>query len=229
MNLLPIVIFLLLPLLVYAFISPKANIFGRVIPIVNTDNARDIFLTFDDGPNGIWTEGVLEVLDRFNVKATFFLIRKNVEKYPELVKMIYERGHSIGNHSCSHSYFLPFSTYKNIKKELFKTEDLILRLTGKKPEFFRPPHGLKTPRLIRAAKDLGYQTVTWSIMAKDYRKNQKAMKIVEDILANLDKGNIVVLHDGVAERENADRKEMLIALERILVTLRERCYQFKRM
>ncbi|HDZ61578.1 MAG TPA: glycosyl transferase, partial [Nitrospirae bacterium] len=82
MNLLPIVIFLLLPLLVYTFISPKANIFGRVISIVNTDNARDIFLTFDDGPNGIWTEGVLEVLDRFNVKATFFLIRKNVEKYP---------------------------------------------------------------------------------------------------------------------------------------------------
>jgi len=212
----------------YGFFSPASQVFGKTERhvVADTQEEKTIALTFDDGPNGQYTEQVLDLLEKEHIHATFFLIGKNALVYPDVVKRIADDGNVIGNHSYSHSFFLPFYQEKKAEEELAQTNDLLEKETGVTPTLFRPPHGWKTPRLLHAAKAQGMNVVLWNDMTTDYFKHAKADKIAKEILENVKPGGIIVLHDGLNLHTDIDREETITALQTIITTLKDQGYTF---
>jgi len=157
-----------------------------------SDNKSKIQLTFDDGPHPEITPEILKILKKYNQKAIFFCIGKNIEKYPEIAKQIIAEGHLIGNHSFSHSYFFDFFGTKKVVEELEKTNRLIKNISGKDCQIFRPPYGVTNPNIAKAVKILNLRIIGWSIRSMDTVKNKK------QVLKRLKKakpGDIVLFHD----------------------------------
>ncbi|PIR76217.1 MAG: hypothetical protein COU32_03020 [Candidatus Magasanikbacteria bacterium CG10_big_fil_rev_8_21_14_0_10_42_10] len=212
----------------YGFFSPASQVFGkteRTLPLQEISE-KTVALTFDDGPNGTYTEQVLDILEREQIHATFFLIGKNAEAYPDIVKRIASDGDVIGNHSYSHSFFLPFYQEKKAEQELALTNTIITDETGVTPTLFRPPHGWKTPHLLHAARKEGLTVVTWNDMTIDYVAYVKSGKIAKEILEGVKPGSIIVLHDGLNLLSDIDRRQTIDALEVIIKTLKEEGYSF---
>ncbi|MBE8724924.1 polysaccharide deacetylase family protein [Flavobacterium sp. KB82] len=157
------------------------------------ETEKKIALTFDDGPSP-YTLEVLALLKKYNAKATFFCIGKNIELYPEIVKQIVAEGHLIGNHSYSHSKFFDLYNADKITEELQKTDRLLEKFTSGKINFFRPPYGVTTPSIRRALKKTGHQVIGWNIRSLDGgTKNEKL--IFDRIIKRISPGGIVLLHD----------------------------------
>lgn len=161
--------------------------------------SKKILLTFDDGPHPRTTPEVLRILRQRNVKAIFFVLGVQVQKYPELIKQIHAEGHIIGNHSYIHKNLTKLSPAM-LREDLNKTSTLIENLIGKKPEFLRPPYGAMNRNVIRAAQEEGMRVMLWTIDPKDWQsKNETA------IMRNLDRqlgissgdlrGGAILLHD----------------------------------
>lgn len=156
-------------------------------------NRPAIHLTFDDGPHPLATPKALEILKTGGIKATFFLIGKNVQQYPEIVRQILEEGHSVGNHTYDHPSM--FFRSKNFQwEEIRRTRDCIQKITGKKPELFRPPYGYFDFTTLKAAKSSGHQVVMWTIDSLDF-KNLPAENIAQNIAAKAKAGSILLFHD----------------------------------
>ena len=152
-----------------------------------------ISITFDDGPHEM-TELVLDVLRKYNVKATFFCIGKNIEKHPIIFKRIIEEGHFIGNHSYSHAYFFDFYRKNRVIVEIQKTDKLIESVLGKKTTLFRPPYGITNPSIRRALSITKHKTIGWSVRSLDgIVKNKKF--VYNRIITRIGPGEIVLLHD----------------------------------
>lgn len=157
------------------------------------EKEKRIALTFDDGPHLV-TPQILAILEKYNVKATFFCIGKNIETYPEILKQINEHGHLIGNHSFSHSHFFDFYRKKRVTRELHATDEIIKKNIGKKPLFFRPPYGVTNPSIGRALKITNHNVIGWNIRSMDgIVKNEKM--ILNRILKRVSPGSIILLHD----------------------------------
>ncbi|MDQ6470015.1 polysaccharide deacetylase family protein [Flavobacterium sp. LHD-80] len=158
-----------------------------------SETEKKIALTFDDGPTEFTLE-VLELLKKYNAKATFFCIGKNIEKHPEILKQVIAEGHLVGNHSYSHSKFFDFYHEDKITDELRKTDKLLEKFTSKKINFFRPPYGVTTPSIRRALKVTGHKVIGWNIRSLDGgTKNQDL--ILSRIKKRVSPGGIVLLHD----------------------------------
>lgn len=209
----------------YASTSPSSKIFGKVIYEINTTR-KIVALTFDDGPNGRYTKEVLDILDKEGVKATFFLIGKNVERYPEIAKEIIAHGHAIGNHSYTHPWLLPVENMKSIMSEAERAEEAIYEATGESPKIFRPPHGLRTPWMDDIIRREGYTIYTWDDMTTDYQQGTREGKIAERILSHVHPGSIIVLHDGVNLKHETNRENMIKALPVIIKELKREGYEF---
>lgn len=154
---------------------------------------KKIALTFDDGPNEI-TALVLNVLKLYNVKATFFCIGKNIINHPDILKKTIEEGHTIGNHSYSHSPFFDFYKKKQVIAEIEKTDALIESVLGKKTKLFRPPYGVTNPSIRRAIAVTNHKTIGWNIRSLDgVVKNEKFL--LNRIIKRIKPGGIVLLHD----------------------------------
>lgn len=152
-----------------------------------------IGLTFDDGPNEI-TLLVLEILKKYDVKATFFCIGKNIEKHPEILKRIVAEGHIVGNHSYCHSNFFDFYRKNRVIEEIRKTDALIESISGKKVQLFRPPYGVTNPSIRRALEVTKHKVIGWNIRSLDgIFKNEKF--IFARIKNRIAPGGIVLLHD----------------------------------
>lgn len=176
---------------------------------------KKIALTFDDGPSEFTLE-VLELLKKYNAKATFFCIGKNIETHPEILQKVIDEGHLVGNHSYSHSKFFDFYNAKKIKDELQKTDKLLEKFTSKKIHFFRPPYGVTTPSIRRALKITGHKTIGWNIRSLDGgTKNQKL--IFNRIIKQVSPGGIVLLHD--------TGSHSVLVLEQFLQFLQQNNYQ----
>jgi len=157
------------------------------------ETQKKIALTFDDGPSEFTLE-VLELLKKYNAKATFFCIGKNIEKHPEILQRIIDEGHLVGNHSYNHSKFFDFYNAKKITEELQKTDSLLEKFTSKKINFFRPPYGVTTPSIRRALQLTGHKVIGWNIRSLDGgTKNQDL--IFNRIIKRVSPGGIVLLHD----------------------------------
>jgi peptidoglycan-N-acetylglucosamine deacetylase len=158
------------------------------------EKAKMIALTFDDGPDCTVTPAVLQVLGKYNVKATFFCAGKNILKNPELVKKIDNDGHIIGNHSFSHHYLFDIFPKKQMTNEIRVTGNLIWRNTGKRPLLFRPPYGVTNPVLAVALKGTAYKAIGWSLKSRD-TTNKNKDSVTLRLKKRLQEGDIILFHD----------------------------------
>ncbi|MGO3181412.1 MAG: polysaccharide deacetylase family protein [Aequorivita sp.] len=157
-----------------------------------------VSITFDDGPNLEFTPKVLSLLKKNDAKATFFLIGKNAEKYPELVRQIIEEGHSIGNHSYSHSKDFGFFSTGKVNEDLKQCNSILKEITGKDLKLFRPPFGVTNPNIKKALRKTNHQSIGWSKRSLD-TTNLSKEKILGRITKDLKRGDIILLHDSSAK------------------------------
>jgi peptidoglycan/xylan/chitin deacetylase (PgdA/CDA1 family) len=185
---------------------------------------KNVFLTFDDGPNEPYTSQILDILKKFHVKASFFVCGKNAQYYPQVTKNIVKEGHIIANHTYSHSRFLMYTGL--LPKEIEKTKRIIQETTSKNSNFFRPPWGIVTPWLRKYLKTNDYKLVLYDIEAYDWRKTS-AMIIVKKVLEKVKPNSIILLHDGRGTCRQSDRLQTVIALPHIIKKLRREGYKFE--
>lgn len=179
------------------------------------ETEKKIALTFDDGPS-VYTPEVLELLKKYNAKATFFCIGKNIETHPDILQKVIDEGHLVGNHSYSHSKFFDFYNAKKIADELQKTDALLEKFTSKKIKFFRPPYGVTTPSIRRALKVTGHKTIGWNIRSLDGGLKNEEL-ILNRIKKRVSPGGIVLLHDTAPHS--------VLVLEQFLRFLQKNNYQ----
>ncbi|MDD5730790.1 MAG: polysaccharide deacetylase family protein [Candidatus Omnitrophica bacterium] len=185
-----------------------------------------VALTFDDGPSPVWTPKILDALKEKSVKATFFMLGKHVEAYPDVARRVVQEGHDIGNHTFSHPVML-FSGRSVLKSEILKTRDIIKRITGKTTGLFRPPKAWITASERREIKDLGYVTVLWTLNSKDWVTFDDKY-IVRYLVKNVHPGDIILFHDsgGVFGTEGGNRNETVKTIPKLVDKLREKGYSF---
>lgn len=183
-----------------------------------------VALTFDDGPNPPYTSQVLDILDKYDIEATFFLIGKNVEKYPEIAREIVEHGHQVGNHTYTHADLLKLDR-NQMAKEIDAATEIIETATGVRPGIFRPPHGFRDPVVLEKAKERNMRVIQWSVMARDWKK-PGAEVIADRIVQKVQNGAIILLHDGEGLNHGGDRGQSAAAVELIIQRLQQQGYRF---
>jgi len=167
----------------------------RELPVYSVDRAdKKIALTIDAAWEDDKTQYILETLDRYEVKATFFLCGVWVETYPDQVKAIAEHGHEIGNHSLTHPHMSKLSS-DEIQKEITQLDDEIERLTGKRCTLFRAPFGEYNDTVIRSVRDIGYEPIQWNIDTVDWKEERSTETILNAVLPRLANGSIILCHN----------------------------------
>jgi peptidoglycan/xylan/chitin deacetylase (PgdA/CDA1 family) len=225
-------------LVAYGAVHPRSQLFGRTI--CRTNSPRKLALTFDDGPNPKITPKLLDLLDRYKARATFFIIGKHARECPELLKETAARGHVIGNHTDAHPNLFWLKT-DQITVELRCCDFSIKTATGSPAKWFRPPFGFRNPWVIPAAHALGKRVVMWTIIPGDWRATSSEWLIprIAPIAARAQRhlasgashgvaatGDILCLHDGSHRQLNADRLPTLAALEHWLPRWRDLGLEF---
>jgi peptidoglycan-N-acetylglucosamine deacetylase len=204
--------------LTYAALSAQSQIFGKVL--IAGPNPNDIALTYDDGPNDIATERLLEVLARHNTRATFFLIGRFVRQRPQIVRSIAAAGHLIGNHTMTHPW-LAWQSGSRIREELTSCNAILEDTIGNSVRYFRAPHGARRPIVLRIARELGLTPVQWNIIPGDWKPigaNAIAARTIRSITHNQRHGRAsnVVLHDGGDKSLGQPRLSTVEATELLL-------------
>ena len=212
-------------LFAYHGINPRSRFYGKVWSNGNRNKPR-IALTFDDGPNEPYTSQVLGILDQYGIQATFFIIGQNARRYPDVCRRIVTTGNVIGNHSYHHDKSLCLRGSKAVARDIKLAHQAIYECTGLEPKLFRPPHGFRTPWMMRTVRNLGYNVVTWDNMTRDWNAEKSGQEIVRDIIGRAKPGGVIVLHDGRDSRLSYDRSQMLQALPFVIGTLKERGFDF---
>jgi len=219
----------------YGALYPRAQLFGPAI--CRTRASRKLAITFDDGPNPAITPKMLDLLDRYQAKATFFLIGRYVRECPDLVKETIARGHLVGNHTETHPNLL-WLTPTQVRIELRLCHDAISKVMGAPPKWFRPPFGMRNPWVILAARELGYRTALWTLLPGDWREKPaewlipRMQPIAQHAQRSLAKtsgaaaGDILCLHDGAHRQLNGDRRRTIVALEHWLPRWRDLGLEF---
>ncbi|CAM4078508.1 polysaccharide deacetylase family protein [Lederbergia lenta] len=177
-----------------------------------------IALTFDDGPHSVYTPQILDVLAKYNAKATFFVIGEHAKKFPHLISREKIEGHEIANHTYTHSY----SNQDKLEEELRKTDEVIYNITGAYPLFYRPIGGEYNERIVNTAVQQGFRVIMWSWHqdTQDW-KRPGVNKIVSKVLSGARPGDIVLFHDA-----GGDRSQTVEALQDILPALKKEGYTF---
>lgn len=182
---------------------------GRLVPIYKVDRQEKwVSLSFDATWGVDHTDRLLDILDRYGVKTTFFLAGYWVEKYPEYVRKIAERGHEIGNHSYEHPHMNSLGK-EQVRADLLRNHELLVELTGTRPILFRPPFGEYSNKVIEAASELGYFTIQWSIDSLDWQ-DVSAEFMVNRVIERVGPGDIILFHN--AGKHTPEAVEQLIPL-----------------
>ena len=188
----------------------------RELPVYNVDTEEKVLsISFDAAWGSAHTEKILDILDAYDVRTTFFLVGFWAEKYPELVQEIVLRGHEIGNHSATHPHMSQLSEAQ-IREELRKTSDLVEHITGKPTTLFRPPYGEYNDAVVRISREEGYECVQWNVDSLDW-KNRGADDMIRQCTKNTQPGDIVLFHN--------DSQYILDALPTILEHYTEAGYR----
>lgn len=188
-------------------------------------NRHEIALTIDDGPDALVTPQVLDILDDYRVKATFFCIGEKVMQQPELCGEIIRRGHAIENHSQQHRHNFSLLGLNGFIGEIEAAQQTLSNITGTRPQFFRAPAGLRNPFLEDALKRLDLQLVSWSVRGFDTQVTD-AEKVESKLLAGLRPGAILLIHDGNAARTKANVPIILAVLPAILKAAKKQNLHF---
>lgn len=202
----------------------NSPLFGTVLGSLPTD-AREVALTFDDGPNPDATPHILDTLAREQVPATFFVLGRHAERWPELVLRTAREGHQIGNHGYFHRKLHTHGpTY--VRRDLELGMTAIERASGVRPRAFRAPHGFRNPWVTPIARSLGQRTIGWSLGVWDSAR-PGVDQIVRRTLEGIRPGAILLLHDGDGYDPDGDRLQTAQALPLIIDALRTRGYRFR--
>jgi len=202
-------------LCVVASFFPQINFF---LPVTSRGNTGQnlVALTFDDGPAEPTTRQIMDLLDKYSVKATFFVSGANALSHPEIIREIIARGHTIGNHSFNHNPFVMLRSYNYLYQEIFRTQE-VLKKMGIHTLAFRPPVGIINPKLAPILDKLGMFCVTFSCRAFD-AGNRRVKNISSKILKKVKAEDIILLHD-VPPRSKEDSVILLSEIETILAGL----------
>ena len=196
------------PPLFYRLLFPEA------IWRIKKHNEKVVFLTFDDGPIPEVTPWVLDTLDHYGIKATFFMVGDNVARHPELLEEVKRRGHSYGNHTMHHLQGRDVTTYRYIH-DISEANDLI------GSSLFRPPHGLMRGKQARAIRD-HYNIVMYDLVTRDYSKKLTPKDVFNNVKRYARNGSIIVFHDSLKAEKNM-KEALPLAIEWLLA----RGYSFK--
>jgi peptidoglycan/xylan/chitin deacetylase (PgdA/CDA1 family) len=180
-----------------------------------------IALTFDDGPNPLYTPQILRLLKQNDVKATFFLVGARAEKNPGIVKEIVAEGHAIGNHTYTHPHNITADNPLQMDEEIKKCDAALRRITHLRPTLFRPPLGRTDPQELRLAQHDGYRTVLWTVCG-DHHDAPTPQLMAQRILQRVRPGAILLLHDG----SPPDRSMDVTATSLLLPQLLKQGYRF---
>lgn len=189
------------------FIAPEGN--------------KKIYITFDAGYEAGYTPKILGVLEKHNVKATFFVVGTLMKSNPELIKQIDEKGHIVANHSMHHPNMSKMSTMEDFKKEIEPVEELYKEITGKDmKKFYRPPQGIFSETNLKMANELGYETIFWSLAYVDWYKDKQPSKeeALNKIMSRIHDGAIILLHS--TSKTNSE------ILDELLTKIEEQGYTF---
>ena len=213
--------------LLWFFFRPP---FGKNIVRLNTDQ-RVVALTYDDGPNPPYTDQLLDVLAKHNVKATFFMIGNRIERHPETANRVIAEGHEIGNHTYSHPLlgFLP-PTY--IYRQIERTDALLRQLGIIEKTVFRAPMLTRFLPVAYVLAKLDRTHISCNVWSWDWvtqNPDKIAETVLRKILSSTGAGSIIVLHDGKAENRKANRSGTIEATDRIITALKQDGYQFVRL
>lgn len=176
---------------------------------------RAVYLTFDDGPIPRVTPWVLDVLDKYGIKATFFMVGDNIRKHPDEFRMVVERGHRIGNHTFNHIRGLSY----DINSYLKNTEKACRMMM--ETNLFRPPHGYMSPKQYAELKKR-YKIIMWDLVTRDYNRKFNGEQILQKVKKYARNGSIITFHDSIKSEEN-----LKYALPKAIEWLKEQGYEFK--
>ncbi len=171
-----------------------SGVFARVL-LAGPAHQAGIALTFDDGPDEHSTPQVLAELQRHGARATFFVIGERARAQPDLLRAMAAAGHQIENHSLHHSWATAFFSQARITRELAQTQALIAGITGRAPRWFRPPIGILSPPIARAAERLGLRLCGWSSKSRDGWASTTQANALRRLQRGLQPGAILLLHD----------------------------------
>lgn len=178
------------------------------------DSAKRVYLTFDDGPIPEATPEILDILDSRGVKATFFMVGDNVRKYPDVARMVTERGHAVGNHTYHHVKAVPLSP-RDYEREVVRAAELI------DSKLFRPPHGWLGERQWMRLELRGYKLVFYDLITRDYSRHVSAKGVFDRVKKYARPGSIIVFHDSLKSIE-----KLREVLPQILDWLSDEGYEF---
>lgn len=210
----------------FAAVNARSQLFGETI--YQTGASHELAITFDDGPNPAITPKLLDVLDRFEAKATFFVIGRFVEACPALTKEIADRGHLLGNHTQTHPNLFWLGPGA-IREELRRCQEAMQYVTGSPVKYFRPPYGYRNPWVVGTARQLGMQTVLWTLIPGDWKApsgewlSAQMRPITEHAAkaATRAAGDVLCLHDGNRRALGGDRSCTVAALQDCLPRWRD--------
>lgn len=190
-------------------------LFPNALWRIASTKKKTIYLTFDDGPIPEVTPWVLEILNKYNIKATFFCVGDNVFKHPHIYRQVIENGHQVGNHTFNH-----LQGWKNRTGKFCENIEVANELIDSK--LFRPPHGHMWRRQSRKINSLGYQIVMWDVVTRDYSKRQTPQQVLNNVKQYVRDGSIIVFHDSLKAEKN-----LRYALPKAIEWLIQENYQFK--
>ena len=187
------------------------SLLQRLYPCGKCRVGKAVYLTFDDGPIPEVTPKVLEILDRYGVKATFFMVGENIDKHPEVFEQVVQAGHSIGNHTYNHmkGWRVPTAEYiANVQK------------FPKETKLFRPPYGRTWVWQRKAVQKLGYEIYLWDVLTRDYNPHRTPEAMLAQIKRQTRPGSIINFHDSVKSNER-----MLTVLPQAIEWLQKEGYE----
>jgi peptidoglycan/xylan/chitin deacetylase (PgdA/CDA1 family) len=207
----------------YQSTSPTGQWYGRTFTGLKS-GAKQLALTYDDGPNDPHTFRLLEILAKHNVKATFFLIGRYVKQRPEIGRELVQAGHVVGNHTFSHPNLI-FTSALQTRIQLQDCGQTLTDAVGEHSRLFRPPFGGRLPATLRIARGLGLEPVMWSVTGWDW-KGKPAEYVESRVSRQIRGGDVILLHDGDHEAFGADRSQTVIATDRMIARYKAEGYEF---
>ena len=175
----------------------------------NKNNSMKIALTFDDGPHPSQTKRILDILDKYGIKATFFAVGVNIDNYGEHLKDVVSRGHEIGNHTNTHPKVSSLD-YNGLKKEFSECQSKINELCGCTPKLLRPPEGLIDTSIKDIAREMNCKVILWDIDTRDWARTSP-QKIADHVISKVSAGDIILMHDYIGKNSpTAEALELFI-------------------
>jgi peptidoglycan-N-acetylglucosamine deacetylase len=207
----------------YQSMSPTGQWYGPTFTGLPR-GAKQLSLTYDDGPNDPHTLALLDVLAKHGIHATFFLIGRYARQRPDIVRAVAQAGHAIGNHTYTHPNLIFLSALQT-RIQLEECNRALSDILGVRPMLFRPPFGGRRPESLKIAREMGLDPVMWNVTGSDWKTNS-ADYVEQKVSRQIRGGDVILLHDGSHLRFGFDRGHTVVATDWLISRYKDHPYQF---